>query len=180
MTNKISVQEELTNKDEEDVEKIILCKPPLVKTSSNTSSNFEANRASVANALLGFTRKPSTKKQAAPKPPVKTLEPSETPATSETPEVNNQVLPVAGVIPEPPPPPPEPLTPTIQVTTNPTTPASVTPSTPATPSTPVTTGSTDLVTKKAVAKLQLVTKLYVIKLRFHPIGENYYSHISLH
>ena len=61
LTSKISVQEELTDKDDEDVEKIIQ-KKPLVKTSSNTSSNFEANRASVANALLaGFNRRPSTK-----------------------------------------------------------------------------------------------------------------------
>ena len=62
LTSKISVQEELTDKDDEDVEKIIQNqKKPLVKTSSNTSSTFEANRASVANALLGFNRRPSTK-----------------------------------------------------------------------------------------------------------------------
>ena len=133
LANKISVQEELTDKDDEDVEKIICSKPPLVKTSSNTSSNFEANRASVANALMGFSRKPSTKSKAAPKPPAltcpggPTLE-AEAPAP-ETPVETIQCSPAvpAGVIPEAPPPPPEPLTPTIQVTTNPTPLAASTP-----------------------------------------------------
>merc|ERR1719266_1318294 len=83
---------------------------------------------------MGFSRKPSTKSKAAPKPPAltcpggPTLE-AESPAP-ETPVETIQCSPAvpAGVIPEAPPPPPEPLTPTIQVTTN---------STPLAASTPV-------------------------------------------
>ena len=56
LTSKISVQEELSDKNEDEVDKII------------SKSNFEANREKVSNAL-GFTRKPSTKSKKAPEPP---------------------------------------------------------------------------------------------------------------
>ena len=61
LTNKISVQEELSDKNEDEVEKFI------------SKSNFETNRANVANAL-GFTRRPSTKTKKAPEPPHETAE----------------------------------------------------------------------------------------------------------
>ena len=56
LTNKISVQEELSDKNEDFDQKFI------------SKSNFETNRANVASAL-GFTRKPSTKTKKAPEPP---------------------------------------------------------------------------------------------------------------
>ena len=61
LTNKISVQEELSDKNEDEVEKFI------------SKSNFETNRANVANAL-GFTRRPSTKTKKAPEPPHESAE----------------------------------------------------------------------------------------------------------
>ena len=71
LANKLSVQEELSKKEDEDVQQII------VKASSNfeKSSNFEANRASIANALFNnnnnkqVVQKPIRTKKQAPKPP---------------------------------------------------------------------------------------------------------------
>ena len=69
LANKLSVQEELSKKEDEDVQQII------VKASSNfeKSSNFEANRASIANALFNnnkqVVQKPISTKKQAPKPP---------------------------------------------------------------------------------------------------------------
>jgi hypothetical protein len=85
LAKKILVQEELSNMEDDEVEKIIT-RPKLNKTSSNNPS-FEANRASVAASLGGgFNRqdkvlRPSTKRPA-PKPPTPTQE-----ASKEAPEV---------------------------------------------------------------------------------------------
>ena len=63
LANKLSVQEELSKKEDvEDVQQVIV----------KASSNFEANRASIANALFSHhdkVHRPSIKKQQAPKPP---------------------------------------------------------------------------------------------------------------
>ena len=80
LANKFQVQEELSKKEQnaEDVQQIIV-KASTSTTSSSSSSNFQANRASIANALFSNSKqqekfreiaKPtSTKKQAAPMPP---------------------------------------------------------------------------------------------------------------
>ena len=63
LANKLSVQEELSKKEDEDVQQIIV----------KASSNFEANRASIANALFNnnkqVVQKPISTKKQAPKPP---------------------------------------------------------------------------------------------------------------
>ena len=90
LANKFQVQEELSKKeqnDPEDVQQIIVKASSSTTTSSPSrsssvvSSNFEANRASIANALFSnnnnkqadkfreIARPASTKKQAAPMPP---------------------------------------------------------------------------------------------------------------
>ena len=68
LANKLSVQEELSKKEDvEDVQQVIV----------KASSNFEANRASIANALFSHhdkVHRPSIKKQQAPKPPPSSVE----------------------------------------------------------------------------------------------------------
>lgn len=92
LTQKITDQNSRIEEDEnEDETTEVVEKAPLEKTVSNTSSNFEATRATIANALGGgFNRqdkvlRPSTKRQA-PRPPPTTVNDTEAPTKDLPPE----------------------------------------------------------------------------------------------